>query len=75
MASIARSDAVGVAQLLTDYGNRIHINSERRAVQILGCSGRIVEHVPMPGVFLVAVDTVLATNYAPIISLRTQTEP
>ena len=51
-SAILAGDATVIAKLLAKYGDAVDPVPERNAVQIVGCEGRIVVHIPVPeGVF------------------------
>lgn len=47
-ATLSSADAETLTRALSAYPAHLHLNVERNAVQMSGCQGQIVMHVPLP---------------------------
>ena len=44
---VARDDELGVKTLLETYGDAVQYNKRRHAVQVFGCDGSVIAHLPV----------------------------
>jgi hypothetical protein len=47
--AVRGADGRQIARVLDDYGKAVELNIERRALQPIGCGGRLLAHIPLTG--------------------------
>jgi hypothetical protein len=46
--AVAAADAAGIQAFLEAHPSQLSFNSKRSAIQVISCSGRLSEHIPLP---------------------------